>query len=65
MIGAQPSIEPLEPDAGNAAEGSEVGHAISRAWLFVLNSKQTMNQEDRNSGRESVSFFPAFLIHPF
>jgi hypothetical protein len=23
MIGAQPSIEPLEPDAGNAAEGSE------------------------------------------
>ncbi len=28
MIGAQPSIEPLEPDAGNAAEGSEVGHAI-------------------------------------
>jgi hypothetical protein len=36
MIGAQPSIEPLEPDAGNAAEGSEVGHAISRAWLFVL-----------------------------
>src|SRR5438552_17846953 len=53
MIGAQPSIEPLEPDAGNAAEGSEVGHAISRAWLFVLNSKQTMNPENRKSGRES------------
>jgi len=34
---------PLEPDAGNAAEGSEgqcwtgnVGHVISHAWLFVF-----------------------------
>jgi hypothetical protein len=28
-------IEPLEPDAGNAAEGrGNFSHAIFRAWLF-------------------------------
>src|SRR5437016_13347201 len=38
-------IEPLEPDAGNAAEGrsepdGHLSHAIFRAWLFPFMSKQ-------------------------
>src|SRR5437667_305386 len=38
-------IEPLEPDAGNAAEGrsepdGHLSHAIFRAWLFSFMSKQ-------------------------
>jgi phosphomethylpyrimidine synthase len=46
-------IEPLEPDAGNAAEGrGNFSHAIFRAWLFVLMSNK-LNQETRKSGKES------------
>ena len=53
---------PLEPDAGNAAEGSEgpmpdwdFQPAIFRAWLFV----KVTNQENRNAGRQLflISFF--------
>src|SRR6266480_6159962 len=38
-------IEPLEPDAGNAAEGrsepdGHLSHAIFRSWLFSFMSKQ-------------------------
>jgi hypothetical protein len=32
MIGAKTSIEPLEPDAGNAAEGSEGPMPDWRYW---------------------------------
>jgi hypothetical protein len=43
-------IEPLEPDAGNAAEGrGNFSHAIFRAWLFCFNEQQieSGNQEIR------------------
>jgi hypothetical protein len=69
----QVAARPLEPDAGNAAEGSEgpmpdwhFSHAIFQAWLFCCEEN---NQEKRNAGKEflfySDSAFPAFLIQLF
>jgi hypothetical protein len=50
-----PIGRPLEPDAGNAAEGrSELSHAIFRAWLFV---EMENNLETRRPGENFwVSF---------
>jgi hypothetical protein len=53
---------PLEPDAGNAAEGTP-------AVLFRSGFMNKINQELRNSGKGFLfgwdSSFPAFLIQIF
>jgi hypothetical protein len=65
---------PLEPDAGNAAEGSQGPMPdwqsqpcdFPRMAFFVVKST---NQENRNAGKEfsfcSDSFLPTFLIQFF
>src|SRR5438034_1393157 len=49
-------IEPLEPDAGNAAEGrsepdGHLSHAIFRSWLFSFMSKQHDGSAVAGDGR--------------
>jgi hypothetical protein len=44
-------IEPLEPDAGNAAEGrsepdGHLSHAFSRAWIFIF--RQNIKKKKTN-----------------
>ena len=64
---------PFEPDAGNAAEGSEgpmplamLAMRSSAHGYFVV---ERYNQENRNSGEKFLflfrSLFPAFLIQIF
>jgi hypothetical protein len=50
MIGAKTSIEPLEPDAGNAAEGSEAWPCDLPCMAFLLIAK-----ERRKAGIENLA----------